>query len=61
MKQNLFWAVIYNLLAIPVAAGVFYTQFGIFLRPELSAILMSLSSMIVAINAVLLKRVESKL
>ncbi len=61
MKQNLFWAVIYNLLAIPVAAWVFYTQFWIFLRPELSAILMSLSSMIVAINAVLLKRVESKL
>ncbi len=40
MKQNLFWAVIYNLLAIPVAAWVFYTQFWIFLRPELSAILM---------------------
>lgn len=61
MKQNLFWAVIYNLLAIPVAAWVFYTHFWIFLRPELSAILMSLSSMIVAINAVSLKRVESKL
>lgn len=61
MKQNLFWAVIYNLLAIPVATWVFYTHFWIFLRPELSAILTSLSSMIVAINAVSLKRVESKL
>jgi len=61
MKQNLFWAAIYNVLAIPVAAGVFYNSFGILLRPEISALLMSASSIIVAINAVLLKRVESKL
>ena len=61
MKQNLFWAAIYNVLAIPVAAGVFYTSFGISLRPEISALLMSVSSIIVATNAVLLKRVESKL
>jgi len=61
MKQNLFWAAIYNVLAIPVAAGVFYNPFGILLRPEISALLMSASSIIVATNAVLLKRVESKL
>ncbi|MCL5094341.1 MAG: copper-translocating P-type ATPase [Patescibacteria group bacterium] len=61
MKQNLFWASIYNVLAIPVAAGVFYTSFGIMLRPEVSALLMSASSIIVATNAVLLKRVEPKL
>ena len=61
MKQNLFWAAIYNVLAIPVAAGVFYNSFGISLRPEISALLMSASSIIVATNAVLLKRVESKL
>ena len=61
MKQNLFWAAIYNLLAIPVAAGVFYSSFGLSLRPEISALLMSASSIIVATNAVLLKRVESKL
>ncbi|MHB8871470.1 MAG: copper-transporting P-type ATPase [Candidatus Doudnabacteria bacterium] len=61
MKQNLFWAAIYNILAIPVAAGVFYTSFGLMLRPEISALLMSASSIIVAINAVLLKQVESKL
>lgn len=61
MKQNLFWAAIYNILAIPVAAGVFYTSFGISLRPEISALLMSASSIIVAINAVSLKRVESHL
>jgi Cu2+-exporting ATPase len=61
MKQNLFWAAIYNILAIPFAAGVFYTSFGILLRPEISALLMSASSIIVATNAVLLKKVESKL
>ena len=61
MKQNLFWAAIYNILAIPVAAGVFYPAFGIYLRPEISALLMSASSIIVATNAVLLKRIESEL
>lgn len=61
MKQNLFWAAIYNLLAIPVAAGVFYTSLGWSLRPEMAALLMSASSIIVATNAVLLKRVEPKL
>lgn len=61
MKQNLFWAAIYNLLAIPVAAGVFYNSFGLSLRPEIAALLMSASSIIVATNAVLLKRVEKKL
>lgn len=61
MKQNLFWAAIYNLLAIPVAAGAFYNSFGLSLRPEIAALLMSASSIIVATNAVLLKRVESKL
>lgn len=61
MKQNLFWAAIYNMLAIPVAAGVFYNSFGWSLRPEISALLMSASSVIVATNAVLLKRVESQL
>jgi Cu2+-exporting ATPase len=61
MKENLFWAAIYNVLAIPVAAGVFYNSFGLLLRPEISALLMSISSIIVATNAVLLKRVEPKL
>lgn len=61
MKQNLGWASVYNILAIPVAAGIFYPAFGIVLRPEWSALLMSVSSIIVAINAVLLKRVEPEL
>jgi hypothetical protein len=61
MKQNLFWASIYNLLAIPIAAGVLFPHFGIMLRPEWSALLMSVSSIIVATNAVLLKRVDHEL
>lgn len=55
MKQNLFWAAIYNVLAIPIAAGVFYSSFGWSLRPEFAALLMSLSSIIVALNAVSLR------
>jgi Cu2+-exporting ATPase len=61
MKQNLVWASVYNLLAIPVAAGILYPAFGIMLRPEWSALLMSLSSIIVAVNAVLLRRVEGEM
>jgi Cu2+-exporting ATPase len=61
MKQNLVWASVYNLAAIPVAAGVLYPAFGITLRPEISALLMSVSSIVVATNAVLLKRAEKEL
>ena len=60
MKQNLFWAAIYNMIAIPVAAGVLY-PFGILLAPEVGALAMSASSITVATNAVLLKSVEKKL
>ncbi len=56
MKQNLAWASVYNLLAIPVAAGAFYSTLGWSLRPEVSALLMSVSSIIVALNAVSLRR-----
>jgi Cu2+-exporting ATPase len=55
MKQNLVWALAYNIVAIPVAAGVL-APWDIFLRPEWGAIAMSLSSMIVVANAFLLKR-----
>jgi cation transport ATPase len=60
MKQNLFWAAIYNLIAIPVAAGVL-SPFGILLASEVGALAMSASSITVATNAVLLKNVEKKL
>jgi Cu2+-exporting ATPase len=58
MKQNLAWASVYNLLAIPVAAGVFYRSLGWSLRPEVSALLMSVSSIVVALNAVSLRRAK---
>jgi Cu2+-exporting ATPase len=61
MKQNLGWASVYNVMAIPIAAGVLFPSAGIELRPEWSALLMSASSIIVAINAVSLKRVEHTL
>lgn len=61
MKQNLFWASIYNIIAIPIAAGILYPSWGIELRPEFAALLMSISSIIVATNAVLLNRAEKDL
>lgn len=61
MKQNLAWASVYNVMAIPIAAGVLFPSAGIELRPEWSALLMSASSIIVAVNAVSLKRVEKEL
>ena len=56
MKQNLVWASIYNILAIPVAAGVLYPAFGLMLRPEFGALAMSASSITVVSNALLLRR-----
>jgi P-type Cu2+ transporter len=61
MKQNLAWASVYNLAAIPIAAGVLFPAYGVELRPEWAALLMSVSSIIVATNAVLLRRVEGEL
>ena len=58
MRQNLGWAIGYNTIALPVAAGVFYPAFGIMLSPEIAAISMSGSSVIVAVNALLLKRLR---
>jgi Cu2+-exporting ATPase len=58
MRQNLGWAVGYNTLALPIAAGVFAPVFGLVLRPEIAALTMSGSSIIVAVNAVMLKRLH---
>jgi len=55
MIQNLWWAAGYNIVAIPLAAGVLYT-WGIMLSPAIGAVLMSLSTIVVAFNAQLLKR-----
>ena len=56
VKQNLFWAAIYNVLAIPIAAGALYPAYHILLRPEWAALLMSASTVIVTVNALLLNR-----
>lgn len=58
MRQNLGWAVGYNAIALPIAAGVFEPAFGLILRPEIAALSMSGSSLIVAVNALLLKRLH---
>ena len=55
MRQNLGWAVGYNAVALPIAAGVFEPAFGLVLRPEIAALSMSGSSFIVAVNALALK------
>ena len=58
MKQNLAWAIGYNSLAIPLAAGLLYPAFRLSLQPAFGALLMSGSSILVAINAVLLKNAK---
>jgi Cu2+-exporting ATPase len=57
MLQNLWWAAGYNIVAIPLAAGVL-AKWGILLTPALGAVFMSASTVVVAINAQLLKRVR---
>ena len=57
MRQNLAWAAGYNIVAIPLAAGAFAWA-GITLAPAVGAILMSVSTIVVALNAQLLRRVQ---
>lgn len=61
IRQNLFLAFIYNILAIPLAAGVFYASFGLLLPPAVAAAAMGLSSLSVTANALLLRRFCPKL
>ncbi|MER5436103.1 heavy metal translocating P-type ATPase [Streptomyces sp. NPDC002588] len=58
MRQNLGWAIGYNSIALPIAAGVFEPALGLVLRPEIAALSMSGSSIIVAVNALALKRLR---
>lgn len=58
IKQNLFWAFIYNIVGIPLAAGLFYPIFGVFLNPVFAGLAMALSSVSVVSNSLLLKKVR---
>ena len=58
IKQNMFWALFYNVISIPVAAGVFYLSSGILLSPIIAAAAMALSSVSVVSNSLLLKRAK---
>jgi Cu+-exporting ATPase len=57
IRQNLVWAFVYNVLGVPVAAGLLYPVFGLLLSPMIASAAMSLSSVSVIANALRLRRV----
>ncbi len=60
IKENLFWAFFYNIICIPLAAGVFYEPFNIGLNPMIGSLAMSFSSVFVVLNALRLRRFKAK-
>ncbi|MBU0930149.1 MAG: heavy metal translocating P-type ATPase, partial [Nanoarchaeota archaeon] len=60
IKQNLFWAFVYNILGIPIAAGVLYPINGWLLNPIIAGVAMAMSSVSVVTNSLLLKFTKLK-
>jgi len=58
IKQNLFFALVYNSLGVPIAAGILYPVFGLLLSPMIAAAAMSFSSVSVIANALRLRKVR---